>query len=185
MTKTLAFQLQHQYFQRVFKVDFPLDWLVWSSCFPRDSLRSLLQHHISKASILQHSTFFMVQLSQPYMTTGKTIFLTIWIFVSRVMSLLFNILSRFVITLLPRRSRLLISRLQSLSTVILEPKKRKSVTASTFSPFYLPWSDGTGCHDLRFFNTSFKPSLSLSSFTLIKRLFSSSSLSAIRVAVFA
>ena len=134
MTKTLAFQLQHQYFQRVFKVDFPLDWLVWSSCFPRDSLRSLLQHHISKASILQHSTFFMVQLSQPYMTTGKTIALIIWTLVGRVVFLIFSTLSRFVIVFPPRSIRLLISWVQSPFAVILEPKKKKSVTTSTIFP---------------------------------------------------
>ena len=94
----------------------------------------LLQHHSSKASILWHSAFFTVQFSQPYMTTGKTIALTIRAFVGRVMSLLFNILSRFVIVFLPRSNRLLISWLQSPSAVILESKKRKSVTTSAVSP---------------------------------------------------
>ena len=102
------------------------------------NLESLLQHHSSKASILQHLVFFMVQLSHPYMATGKTIALTIWTFVGKLMSLLFNILSRFFIAALPRSERLLISQLQSPSTVILEPKKIKSVIASTFPPFYLP-----------------------------------------------
>ena len=88
----------------------------------------------SKSSILQHSAFFMVQLSYPYMTTGKTITLTIWIFVGNVIFLLFNILSRFVIAFLPRSKHLLISWLQSPSAVILEAKKIKSVTAFTFSP---------------------------------------------------
>ena len=92
--------------------------------------KSLPQHHSSKASILQHSAFFIVQLSRPYVTTGKTIALTIWAFVGKVMSLLFNILSRFVIAFLPRDNCLLISGLQSPSTVILEPKKIKSVTVS-------------------------------------------------------
>ena len=87
------------------------------------TLKSVLQHHSSKASILQCSAFFIVQLSCPYMTTGKTIALTRWIFVDKVMSLLFNMLSRLVITFLPRRKRLLISWLQSPSAVILEPKK--------------------------------------------------------------
>ena len=87
------------------------------------TLKSLLQHHSSKASILQHSAFFRVQLSHPYMTTGKTIALTRWTFVSKVMSLLFNMLSRLVITFLPRSKRLLISWLQSPSAVILEPPK--------------------------------------------------------------
>ena len=86
-------------------------------------LKSLLQHHSSKASILQHSAFFIIQLSHPYMTSGKTIPLTRWIFVGEVMSLLFNMLSRLVITFLPRRKHLLISWLQSPSAVILEPPK--------------------------------------------------------------
>ena len=98
------------------------------------TVKSLLQHSSSKASILWHSAFFMVQLSCPYMTTGNTIVLTIWTFVSRVMSLLFNMLSRFVITFLPRSKHLLISWLQSPSSVILEPKKMKSVTVSIVSP---------------------------------------------------
>ena len=98
------------------------------------TLRSLLQHHSSKASILQHSAFFIVQLSHPYMTNGKTIALTRQIFVGKVMSLLFNMLSRLVITFLPRSKRLLISWLQSPSAVILEPPKIKSATVSTVSP---------------------------------------------------
>ena len=98
------------------------------------TLKSLIQHHISEVSILWHSPFFMIQLSHPYMTTGKTIALTRWTFVGKVMSLLFNMLSRFVIAFFPRSKHLLISWLQSPSTVILEPKKRQSVTASTFSP---------------------------------------------------
>ena len=138
------------------------------------TLNSLLQHHSSKASILWHSAFFMVQLSHPYMTTGKTIALTRPTFVSKVISQLLNMLS---IAFLPRSKCLLILWLQSLSSVILENKKIKSDTVSTFSP----WSDGTRCHDLPFWILSFKPTFSLSSFTFIKRLFSSSSLSAIRV----
>ena len=98
------------------------------------TLESLLQHHGAKASILQHSAYFMVQLSHPYMITGKTIALTRQTFVSKVMSLLFNMLSRLVIVFLPRSKRLLISWLQSPSAVILKPKKIKSVTVSTFSP---------------------------------------------------
>ena len=97
-------------------------------------LKSLLQHDSSKASILHRSTFFTVQLSHPYMTTGKTIALTRWTFVGKVISLLFNMLSRFVITFLPRSKRLLISWLQSSSAVILEPRKIKSDTVSTVSP---------------------------------------------------
>ena len=98
------------------------------------TLKSLLQHHSSKELVLQCLAFFMVQLLQPYMTTGKTIALAIWIFVGKVMSQLFNILSRFVIAFLPRSKRLLISWLQSPSAVMLEPKKIKSVTVSIVSP---------------------------------------------------
>ena len=97
-------------------------------------LKSLLQHHNSKASVLRRSAFFMVQLSHPYMTTGKTIALPRWTFVGKVMSLLFNMLSRLVITFLPRSKRLLISWPQSPSAVILELKKIKSVTFSIISP---------------------------------------------------
>ena len=110
---------------------------------------------VPKTSLLQHSAFFMIQISHPYITTGKTIALSIRTFVGKVMSVLFNMLSSFVIAFLPRSKRLLISWLQSLSTVILEPKKIKFVTVSTFSPIYLPWSDGTGCHDLSFLNVEF------------------------------
>ena len=95
---------------------------------------SLLQHHSSKASILQCSTFFIVQISHPYMTTGKTIALTRWTSIDRVISLLFNMLSSLVITFLPRSKRLLISWLQSPSAVILEPPKIKSLTVSIVSP---------------------------------------------------
>ena len=98
------------------------------------TLKSPLQHHSSKASILQHSAFFIVQLSHPHMTTGKTIALPRRTFVGKVMSLLLNMLSRLVITFLPRSQRLLISWLQSPSEVILEPKKIKSDTVSTVSP---------------------------------------------------
>ena len=98
------------------------------------TLKSLLQHHSSKASILQHSAFFTGQLSHSYMTTGKTIALNRWTFVGKVMSLLFNMLSRLVITFLPRSKRLLILWLQSPSTVILEPQKIKSDIVSTVSP---------------------------------------------------
>ena len=98
------------------------------------TLKSLLQHHSSKASILWYSVFFIVQLSHLYITTGKTIALTVWIFVGKVIALLFNTLSRFVIAFLPRTKCLFISRLQSPFAVILEPRKIKSVTVSTFSP---------------------------------------------------
>ena len=116
------------------------------------TLKSLLQHNW-KTAVLRHSV--VVQLSHPYMTTGKITASTVWTFVSKLTSLFFNTLSRFVIAFLPKSSCLLISWLQSPSTVILEPKKRKSVTASTFSPFYFPWSDWIKCHDLSFLMLSF------------------------------
>ena len=106
-----------------------MDWLDLLAV--QGTLKSLLQHHSSKASILWHSTFFIVQLSHPYMTTGKTIALTRQTFVDKIMSLLWNMLSRLVITFLPRSKRLLISWLQSPSAVILEPPKIKSATVST------------------------------------------------------
>ena len=118
----------------------------------QETLKSLLQHHSSKASILLHSAFLIVQLWHPYMTTGKTIALTRRTFVGKVMSLLFNMLSRLVITFLPRSKRLLISWLQSPSAVILEPNKIKSAYCFHGFPIYFPWSDGTRCHDLRFLN---------------------------------
>ena len=108
-----------------------MDWL--DILAVQGTLKSLLQHHSSKA-ILQHSAFFIVQLSQPYMTTGKTIALTRWTFVGKAMSLLLNMLSRLVITFLPRSKHLLISWRQSPSAVVLETKKIKSVTVSTVSP---------------------------------------------------
>ena len=111
---------------------FRMDWLDLLAV--QGTLKSLLQHHSSKVSILQHSAFFIVQLSYPYMTTGKTIALTRWTFVGKVMSLLFIMLSRLVITFLPRSKLILISWLQSPSPVILEPPKIKSDTISTVSP---------------------------------------------------
>ena len=110
-------------------IPFRMDWLDLLAV--QGTLKSLLQHHSSKASILLHSAFFIVQLSHPYMTTGKTIALTRRTFVDKAVSLLFNMLSRLVITFLPRSKHLLISWLQSPSAVILEPKKIKSATAST------------------------------------------------------
>ena len=144
------------------------------------TLKSLLQHHSSKASILQHSTFFIVQLSHPYMTTGKTIALTRWSFVGKVMSLLFNMLSRLVIAFLPRSKHLLISWLQSRFAVILEPRKIKSATVSIVSPSICHEVMGLDAMILVLWMLSCKPTFSLSSFTFIKRLFSSL-LSAIRV----
>ena len=112
-------------------ISFRMDWLDLLAV--QGTLKSLLQHHSLKASIFWHSVFFRVQLSHPYMTTGKTIALTRHTFVGKVMSLLFNMLSRLVITFLPRSKRLLISWLQSPSAVILEPPKIKSDTVSTVS----------------------------------------------------
>ena len=126
----------------------------WFVLVVQGTLKNHLQHHSSKALILRHSTF-LVQLSHLYMTIGKTIALTIWTFVAKVMSLLFNMLPRFVIGFLPRSKCLLISWLQSPSVLSFEPEKRKFVTASTFPPLYLPRSDGFRCHDLSFFNIEF------------------------------
>ena len=117
--------------------------------------KSLHQHHSSKASILWRSTFFIVQLWHPHMTTGKTIALTTWTFGGKVMSLLFNMLSRLVITFLPRSKCLLISWLQSSSAVILEPPKNKVSHCFHCFPIYFPWSDGTRCHDLSILNVEF------------------------------
>ena len=124
----------------------PLGWTVWISLKSK-GLSRVFQHHSSKASVLLCSTFFIVQLSHPYMTTGKTIALTRWNFVGKVMSWLFNMLSRLVITFLPRSKHPLMSWLQSPSAVILEPRKIKSATVSTVSPSIchevmgrMPWS---------------------------------------------
>ena len=122
-------------------ISFRMDWLDLLAV--QGALESLLQHHSSKASILLSSAFFIVQLSDPCMTTGKTIALTRWTFVGKVMSLFFNTLSRLVITFLPRSKCLLISWLQSPSTVILEPQNKVCHCSRCF-PIYLPWSDGTG-----------------------------------------
>ena len=116
---------------------------------------SLLQHHSSEVSVLQCSAFFMVQLSHPYKATGKTIALTRWTFVGIVMSLLFNMLSMFVIAFLPRNKCLLISWLQSPSAVIFGAQENKVCHCFHGFPTYLPWSDGTGCHDLSFLNVEF------------------------------
>ena len=133
-------------------ISFRIDW--FDLLAVQGTLKSLFQHYSSKASILRHSAFFIVQLSHSYMTTGKTIALTRWTFVRKAMPLLFNLLSKLVIAFFPRSKHLLISWLQSLSAVILEPKKIKSVSVSTF-PFYLPWSDGSRCHNLRLLNVEF------------------------------
>ena len=125
-------------------VSFRMDWLDLLAV--QGTLKSLLQHHSSKTSIFQHSAFFTVQLSHPYMTTGKTIALTRLTFVGKVMSLLFNMLSKLVITFLPR------SKLQSPSAMILEPPKIKSDTVSTVFPSISHEGDGTRCHDFSFLN---------------------------------
>ena len=147
-------------------ISFRMDWLDLLAV--QGTLKSPLQHHSSKASILQCSAFFTVQLSHPYMTTAKTIALTRWTFVGKVMSLLFNMLSRLVITFFPRSKCLLISWLQSPSAVILEPRKIKSATVSTVSPSISHQVMGMDAMIFLFW-------------IFIKRLLSSSSLSAIRV----
>ena len=159
-------------------ISFRIDW--FDLLAVQGTLKSLLQHHSSKTSILHCSDFFIVQLSHPYMTTKKTIALTRQIFVTKVMCVLFNKLSRLIIAFLPRSKHLLRLWLQSPSAVILEPRKIVFHCFHCF-PIYLPWSDGTGCHDLRFWMLSFKPTFLLSALIFIKRLFSSSSFSAIRV----
>ena len=160
-------------------ISFRMDWL--DLLADRGTLKSLLQHHDSKALIFQCSAFFTIQLSHPYMTTGKTIALTRWTFVGKVMSLLFNTLSRLVKTFLSKGKHLLISWLQSPSAVILEPPKIKSDTISIISTFISHEVMGPDAMVLVFWMLSFKPTFSLSSFTFIKRHFSSSSLSAIKV----
>ena len=153
---------------------FPLGWTGWtslqskglSSSSPTPQFKS-----ISSSALV----VLMVQLSHPYMTTGKTIALTLWTFVGKVMSLLFNMLSRLVIAFLPRSKRLRTSWLQSLSTVIMEPQKIKSVTASTFSPSIYREVMEPDAMIWGFGMLSFKPAFSPSSFTLIKKLFYSSS----------
>ena len=150
-------------------ISFRMDWLDLLAV--QGTLKSLLQHHSSNASILQHSAFFTVQLSHPCMTTGKTIALTRWTFVGKVMSLLLNMLSRLVITFLPRSKRLLISWLQPPSAVILEPRKIKSDTVSTVSPSICHEVMGPDAMILVFWMLSYKPTFSLSSFTFIKRLY--------------
>ena len=136
VAKVLEFQLQHQSSNgHPGLISLRMDWLDLLAV--QGTIKSLLQHHSSKASILWCSAFFIVQLSHPYMTTGKTIDLTRWTFVDKVMSLLFNMLSRLVITFLPRSKCLLISWLQSPSAVILEPPKIVSHCFPCF-PIYLP-----------------------------------------------
>ena len=134
-------------------ISFRIDWLDLLAV--QGTLKSLLQYHSLKASILQHLAFFMVQLSHWYMSIRKPIPLTIWTFVGKVMSMLVNTLSRFVIAFLMRSKHLLISWLQSPSAMILEPKKRKSVTVSTFPPSICREVMGPDSHDLSFLNVEF------------------------------
>ena len=152
------------------QISFRMDWLDFLAV--QGTLKSLVQLHSSKASILRRSAFFVVQFSQPYMTTGKTVALTRWTCVSKVMSLLFNLLSRLVITFLPKNKCLLISWLQSPSAVILKPPKIRSLTVSIFPPSICYEVMGPDAMILVFWMFSSKPTLSLSSFTFTKRLFS-------------
>ena len=176
----MEFQLQHQSFQWIFRIDsFRIDW--FDILAVQGTLKSLLQHHNLNAPILWHSAFFMVQLSHLCMTAGKTIALTIRTFVSKMMSQLFNTLSRFLIVFLPRSKCLLISWLQSPSAVILELKKIKPVNISTFSPTICHEVMGLDAMILVFLMLSFKPAFSLSCFTFINRFFCFSLLSVIRV----
>ena len=131
-------------------ISFRMEWLDLLAV--QGTLKSLLQHHSSKASILWGSVFFTVQLSHPYMTTGKTIALTKRTFVGKVMSLLFNMLSRLVITFLPRSKHLTIAWLRSPSAVILEPQNKKVWHCFHCFPIYFSWSDWTRYHDPRFLN---------------------------------
>ena len=149
-------------------ISFRTDWFGLFAV--QGTLKSLIQHHSSKASILQPPAFFTVQLSHPYMTTGRTITLTRWTFVSKVMSVLFNMLSRLVITLLPRSKCPLTSWLQSPSAVILEPKKIKSVTFSIVSPSIFHEVMGPDAMILVFWTLSFKPSFFLSPLSLSSRV---------------
>ena len=160
------------------------DWFLkidWLDLLALQGTLKSSKYHSSKAPILSRSAFLVVQLSHPYITTGKTIALTRWTFVSKIMSLLFNMLFRLVKAFLSRSKHLLISWLQSPSSVILEPKKMKSATVSIVSPSICHEMMGPDTMILVFRMLSFKPAFSLSSFTLIEKLFSSSSLSAIRV----
>ena len=172
--------------ESVLHIRWPKYWSFSFSMSPSNEYLGLISFRIDWFDLLavqgtQLSAFLMVQLSHPHMTTGKTIALTKWTFVGKVMFLLFHIPSRFVIAFLPRSKHLLISWLQPPSAVILEPKKIKSVTVYIVSPTICHEMMGPDAMILVFWMLSFKPAFPLSSFTLIKRLFSSSSLSTIRV----
>ena len=175
---TFSISLSNEYSRFI---SFGIDW--FDLLAVQGILKSLCQHHSSKVSILPYSAFFMVQISHPYMTIGKAIALTIWTFVGKVMSLLFNVLSKFVIAFLPRSKGFLISWLQSPSAVILErpPTKKENLSLFPLFPLYLPWSDGAGCHYLFFFNIEFQTSFFTLLFHPYQEFFSSFILSAIRV----
>ena len=158
-------------------ISFRMDWLDLLAV--QETLKSLFEHHSSKHQFF--STQTSLWLSHPYITTGKTIALTWWTFVNKVMSLLFKTLSRIIIGILPRSKSLLISWLQSPSTVILEPKKTKPDIVSTFYPSTCHEVIGPDAMIFVFWMLSFKPTFSLSSFTFIKKMFSSFALSAIKV----
>ena len=151
VARVLELQLQYQSLQYSGLISFRID------CFDLLAVQgtSLLQQHSSKTWVLRRSAFFILQLSHPYVTAGNTTALTRQTFVSKVMSLLFHMLSRLVIAFLPRSKHLLLSWLHSPSAVILEPKKRKVCHCFHCFPIYLPWSDGTRCHDLSFLNVGF------------------------------
>ena len=135
---------------------FPLGWTGWISLQSKELSRVFSDTTIQKHQFLGTPAFFVVQLSYPYMTTGKTIALTRRIFVDKAMSLLFNMLSRLVIDFLPRSKHLLISWLQSPSAVILEPPPQNNISHCFHCfPIYLPWSDGSRCHDISFLNVEF------------------------------
>ena len=134
-------------------ISFTMDW--FDLLAVQGILKSLLQHHSSKASILLRSAFFIVQLSHPYMTTGKTVALTRRTFVGKVISLLFNVLSRLAITFLPRTKHLLISWLQFTICSDFGAPQNKVWHCFHCFPIYFPWSDGTRFHDLRFLNVEF------------------------------
>ena len=161
MSKVLEIQLQDQSSQWTPRTDL---------LAVQGTPKSLLQHHSSKVSILWHSAFFTAQFSHPYMTTGKTIALTRQTFVGKVMSLLLNMLSRLVITFLPRSKCLLISWMQSPSVVIWEPKKIKSLTVSTVSPSICYEVMGLDAMIFTFWMLHFKPAFPLFSFTFINTL---------------
>ena len=152
VAKVLEFRLHHQSFHEHSLISFRMDWLDLLAV--QGTLKSLTQHHNLKKSTLWCSVFFVGQLSHPYMTTGKNISLTRQTFVGKAMSLLFNLLSRLVITFLPRSKRLLISWLQSPSSDFGAQENKVCHYFHCF-PIYLPWSDGTRCHDLSFLNVEF------------------------------